>query len=43
MGHTKRMDAIRHPDVKVKHCVYGNRVAKLLNPCGIATVSHNTN
>jgi hypothetical protein len=32
--------AIRHPDIKVKHCAYGHSVATLLNPRDVATVSH---
>jgi hypothetical protein len=30
----------RHLDSRVKHCAYGHRVATLLNPRGITTVSH---
>jgi hypothetical protein len=30
----------RHPDIRVKHCSYGNSVATLLNPRGVTTVSH---
>jgi hypothetical protein len=32
--------AIRHPDIRVKHCAYGHSVATLLNPRGVTTVSH---
>jgi hypothetical protein len=31
---------IRHPDIRVKHCIYGHSVATLLNPRGVATVPH---
>jgi hypothetical protein len=31
---------ISHPDIRVKHCAYGHSVATLLNPRGVATVSH---
>jgi hypothetical protein len=31
---------ISHPDIRVKHCAYGYSVATLLNPRGVATVSH---
>jgi hypothetical protein len=27
--------------MRVKHCAYGHSVATLLNPRGVATVSHN--
>jgi hypothetical protein len=38
--HCLNMPAIKHPDVRVKYCAYGHSVATLLNPRGIATVSH---
>jgi hypothetical protein len=32
--------SIRHPGIRVKHCAYVHSVATLLNPRGVATVSH---
>jgi hypothetical protein len=29
-----------YPDIRVKHYAYGHSVATLLNPRGVATVSH---
>jgi hypothetical protein len=31
---------MRHPDIRVKHCAYGDSVATMLNPRGVTTVSH---
>jgi hypothetical protein len=36
----KMEDAVRHPDIRVKHCAYSHSVATLLNPRGVTTVSH---
>jgi hypothetical protein len=32
--------AIGHSYMRVKHCAYGHRVATLLNPRGVTTVSY---
>jgi hypothetical protein len=32
--------AVRHPDIRVKHCAYVRNVATLLNPRGFKAVSH---
>jgi hypothetical protein len=37
---TEVCPALRHPDIRVKHCAYGHNVATLLNPRGVTTVSH---
>jgi hypothetical protein len=37
---SNRSDIISHPDVRVNHCAYGHRVARLINPRGVTTVSH---
>jgi hypothetical protein len=31
---------ISRPDIRVKHCAYGHRVATLQNPSIVTTVSH---
>jgi hypothetical protein len=33
-------NTISHPDIRVKHCACVHSVATLLNPRGVATVSH---
>jgi hypothetical protein len=38
-GRSKTTAAIRHPDIRVKHCTYGHSVATLLKPRGVTTVS----
>jgi hypothetical protein len=37
---THRTVALRRPDIRVKNCAYGHNVATLLNPRGVATLSH---
>jgi hypothetical protein len=38
--HIIKLDTISHPYIRVKHCAYRHSVATLLNPRGVATVSH---
>jgi hypothetical protein len=35
-----KLQTISRPDIRVKHSAYGHNVATLLNPRGVATVSH---
>jgi hypothetical protein len=36
----EQFSAIRHSDIRMKHCAYVHSVATLLNPRGVARVSH---